>query len=50
MNSTKLPNEFSSKKDPNFKYPEKFVMPEDYDFDLSGKKHAFILKPYYIFY
>ena len=37
MTSAKLPNEFSPDTDPNFKYPNKFKMPEDYDFDISGK-------------
>ena len=35
MNTT-LPNEHSLNKDTNFKYPAKFKMPDDYDFDLSG--------------
>ena len=37
MNKTKLPDEYSSDKDPNFTYPEKFKVPEDYDFRLRGE-------------
>ena len=36
MKSTFLPKEFSPDKDPNFKYPDKFKMPEDYDFNTKG--------------
>jgi hypothetical protein len=34
--NTNLPNESSLNKDPNFKYPEKFKMPDDYNFDISS--------------
>lgn len=41
MDVAKLPNEFSKDKDPNFKYPEKYVMPDDYNFDLTGINFPF---------
>ena len=38
MQPVKVPDEYSPNRDPNFKYPDKFKMPEDYDFDLSSNQ------------
>ena len=36
MDFSEIPKEISPNRDPNFKYPEKFKVPEDYDFTLPS--------------